>query len=602
MISHFWYKKWGICLFLVLGAFAVFYRVSGYDFVNFDDDLYVTANSRIQSGLSLKNIVWAFRATEIGNWHPVTWISHMLDVQLWGLDSGRHHLVSLLFHMINTLLLFLTLNRMTGALWRSAFVAALFAVHPVNVESVAWVAERKNVLSTFFWMLTVWSYHQYVENPTRVKYLAMILLFMLGLITKPMLVTLPFVLLLLDYWPLQRIQFAPNSISNQARLKSAGRSDSKNRPHPLDGASASFLNLQSRSVWYLIREKIPLLVLSAVSCWVTYLVQQGSGAVRSIEAISLTSRVANALVAYVAYIGKMIFPLRLAVFYPYPAVISAWKIAGAGCILGFLFYLAWKLRTRHPYILVGWFWYIGTLFPVIGLVQIGAQAMADRYGYVPLIGLFIAIVWSVAGFIKKRSPGTKLIVLTAVLIVCFLGMLTWVQVGYWRNSIELYRHAVKVTRDNYLAHNNLGNALLIQGKNDEAYSAYAEALRIYPDYADAHYNIGRLLDTGGKLDAAIIHYEAAIKVNPRFKKAYYNLGNVLANKGSYAEAMGNYDQALQIDPDYAEAHNNLGVVLVRQGKINEALSHFLKAVELKDGYVEARDNLLKALSDMQRFE
>jgi Tfp pilus assembly protein PilF len=344
------------------------------------------------------------------------------------------------------------------------------------------------------------------------------------------------------------------------------------------------------------------LVLSAVSCWLTYLVQQGSGAVRSMEAIPLASRVANALVSYVAYIGKMIFPLRLAVFYPYPAVISMWKIAGACCILVFIFCLAWKLRTRHPYILIGWLWYIGTLFPVIGLVQIGAQAMADRYSYVPLIGLFIAIVWSVAGFTKIRPLGTKLIPLAAALIVGFLGMLTWVQVGYWRNSIELYQHAIKVTRDNYLAHNNLGNALLIQGKNDEAYRSYAEALRIYPDYADAHYNIGRLLDARGKQDAAIIHYGAAIKVNPRFKKAYYNLGNVLARKGSYAEAFGNYDQALQIDPDYAEAHNNLGVVLVRQGKINEALSHFLKAVQLKDGYVEARDNLLKALSDMQRSE
>ena len=602
MISHFWYKKWGICLFLVLVAFAVFYRASGYDFVNFDDDLYVTANSRIQNGLSLKNIVWAFSATEIANWHPVTWVSHMLDVQLWGLDSGRHHLVSLLFHMANTLVLFLALKGMTGALWRSAIVAALFAVHPVNVESVAWVAERKNVLSTFFWMLTVWSYQRYVENPARVKYLAMLLLFMLGLMAKPMLVTLPFVLLLLDYWPLRRMQFAPNSISNQLRLKSAGRSDRKNYPHPLDGASASFPALQSRSVFYLIREKIPLLFLSAVSCWLTYLIQQGSGAVRSMEAIPLTSRVANALVSYAAYIGKMIFPLRLAVFYPYPAVISMWKIAGAGCVLVFIFYLAWKLRTRHPYILVGWLWYFGTIFPVIGLVQIGAQAMADRYAYIPLTGLFIAIVWSVPGFIKIRAPGTKLIPVAAALIVCFLGMLTWVQVGYWKNSIELYQHAVKVTRDNYLAYNNLGNALLVQGKDDEAYSAYAEALRIYPDYADAHYNIGRLLDARGKQYAAIIHYEAAIKVNPRYKKAYYNIGNVKAYSGSYAEAIGNYVQALQIDPDYAEAHNNLGVVLVRQGKINEALSHFQKAVQLKEGYVEARDNLLKALSDMQHSE
>jgi hypothetical protein len=426
MISRFWQEKWGICLFLVLVAFAVFYRLSGYDFVNFDDDLYVTANSRIQSGLTLKNIEWAFSATEIANWHPVTWISHMLDVQLWGLDSGRHHLVNLIFHIANTLLLFLTLNRMTGALWRSAFVAALFAMHPLNVESVAWVAERKNVLSTFFWMLTVWSYNRYVENPARVKYLAMLLLFMLGLMTKPMLVTLPFVLLLLDYWPLKRVQFASNSISGQLRLKAAARSDCKNHPHPLVAAPASFLALQSRSVLYLIRGKIPLLVLSGISCWVTYLVQQGSGAVASMEAIPLTFRVANALVSYVAYMGKMILPFKLAVFYPYPAAIPGWKIAGAGAILILFFGLTWKVRMRHPYVLVGWLWYMGTLVPVIGLVQIGAQAMADRYAYLPLIGLFIAIVWSVPGYTKIRTHGKKMIPAAAVLVVGLLGLMTWV--------------------------------------------------------------------------------------------------------------------------------------------------------------------------------
>ena len=602
MISRFWQKKWGICFFLVLVAFAVFYRLSGYDFVNFDDDLYVTANFRIQSGLTLKNIEWAFSATEIANWHPVTWISHMLDVQLWGLDSGRHHQVNLLFHIANTLLLFLTLNRMTGALWRSAFVAALFAMHPLNVESVAWVAERKNVLSTFFWMLTVRSYIRYVENPARVNYLAMLLFFMLGLMTKPMLVTLPFVLLLLDYWPLKRTQFVPDSISGQLRLKAAARSDYKNHPHPLDAEPASFLALQSRSVLYLIREKIPLLVLSGISCGFTYLVQQGSGAVQSMEAIPLTFRVANALVSYVVYMGKMILPFKLAVFYPLPAAIPGWKIAGAAAILILFFGLTWKVRMRHPYVLVGWLWYMGTLVPVIGLVQIGAQAMADRYAYLTLIGLFIAVVWSVPGSTKIRTHGKKMIPAAAVLVVGLLGLMTWIQVGYWRNSVELYRHAIEVTNDNYLAHHNLGNALLSQGKTDEAYNAYAEALRIYPDYADAHYNIGRLLDTRGKLDAAIIHYKAATRVNPRFKKAYYNMGNVLAHKGSYAEAIRNYSQALRIDPDYAEAHNNIGVVLIRQGKINEAATHFQKAVNLKASYAAAQKNLRKVRNDMKHID
>ena len=407
-------------------------------------------------------------------------------------------------------------------------------------------------------MLTIRSYIRYVENPARAKYLAMLLFFMLGLMTKPMLVTLPFVLLLLDYWPLKRTQFVPDSISGQLRLKAAARSDYKNHPHPLDAEPASFLALQSRSVLYLIREKIPLLVLSGISCGFTYLVQQGSGAVQSMEAIPLTFRVANALVSYVAYMGKMILPFKLAVFYPYPAA--------------------------------------------IGLVQIGAQAMADRYAYLTLIGLFIAVVWSVPGSTKIRTHGKKMIPAAAVLVVGLLGLMTWIQVGYWRNSVELYRHAIEVTNDNYLAHHNLGNALLSQGKTDEAYNAYAEALRIYPDYADAHYNIGRLLDTRGKLDAAIIHYKAATRVNPRLKKAYYNMGNVLAHKGSYAEAIRNYSQALRIDPDYAEAHNNIGVVLIRQGKINEAATHFQKAVNLKANYAAAQKNLRKVRNDMKHID
>lgn len=556
-----WHRSSVVCLLLVLLTLAVYYRLAGYEFINYDDDLYVTANAQVQKGLTLQNMLWAFTATEIANWHPLTWLSHQLDVQLWAMDSGGHHLTSLLFHIANGLVLFLALNQMTGAFWRSAAVAAVFVWHPINVESVAWVAERKNVLSTFFWLLTMWSYSRYAENPARRKYLAVLLFFLLGLMAKPMLVTLPFVLLLLDYWPLKRFQF--------------------------------------KAIFSLIREKIPLFVLAAASCWVTFLAQHGSGAVRSLEAIPLTSRLANALVSYVAYIGKMILPLKLAVFYPFPAAISGGKIAGAGAILIFFSGLAWKARMRHPYVTVGWLWYLGTLVPVIGFVQLGAQAMADRYAYIPLIGLLMAIVWSIP---EIRAPGKKWIAPAAVLAMGVLGTMSWIQAGYWENSIALYRHAIKVTDDNYLAYNNLGNSLLDLNKDAEAKSAYEEALKIYPSYADAHYNMGRLFDTGGKPDAAITHYEAAIKYNPGFKKAYYNLGNLLVRKESYEQAIGNYRKAIQIDPDCAEAHNNLGVLLVRQGKIKEAVSHFLKAVQLNEGYVEARENLRKALSDIQRIE
>jgi len=602
VINRLWLKKSVICLFLALITFVTFSRTLSYDFVNYDDDLYVTANSRVQKGLNMENIVWAFSTTDIANWHPLTWLSHMLDVQLWGMNSGRHHLVNVFFHITNALLLFLTLNRMTGALWCSGFVAVLFAVHPLNVESVAWVAERKNVLSTFFWLLTIWSYCQYVEKPVRVKYLAVILFFMLGLMTKPMLVTLPFVLLLLDYWPLKRFRFAAALTSHQLPFINPSKSDDKSHSHQFDIPSGLSSAFQNRSFLSLIREKIPLFVLSGFSCGVTYLAQNSAGAVRSLEVIPLTSRIANALVSYVGYVGKMIFPLRLAIFYPYPEVILWWRVVGVCFILILICYTAWQVRFRHPYVIIGWFWYLGTLIPVIGLVQVGSQAMADRHAYVPLIGLFIAGVWSVSEFLKVYLSRNKLVPIVATLLIGILFMITWKQIGYWKNSSTLFQHTIDVTTDNYLAHNNLGNAMVHLGKNDEAYQHYTEALRIKPHYADAHYNMGILLTTRDKLDEAIGHYKAAIRSNPYLKKAYYNLGTILQQKGSNAEAIRNFSYALRLDPSFAEAHNNLGVLLARQGKINEAAAHFLKAVHLKTDYIAARKNLQKAQSEMRRID
>ena len=597
-----WQQKSIICLLLVLSTFAIYFRVCSYEFVNYDDDIYVTANAQVQKGLTLKNMAWAFSTTEIANWHPVTWISHMLDVQLWGLDSGRHHLVNLLFHIANTLLLFLTLNRMTGALWRSAFVAALFAMHPLNVESVAWVAERKNVLSTFFWILTMWSYSRYVEKPAAGRYLAMLFLFMLGLMTKPMLVTLPFVLLLLDYWPLNRLQFEAALTSRHFNIHADSQTTGTGDLLQSDVSSVPPAASGNPSILSLIREKIPLFVLAAVSCWVSFLAQQSSGAVRSMEAIPLASRAANALVSYVAYMGKMIFPFKLAVFYPYPAEIPGWKIAGAATVLILFFGLAWKVRMRHPYVLVGWLWYMGTLVPVIGFVQLGAQAMADRYAYVPLVGLFIASIWGVAEIIKNHPNLKKMIPVAAISVVGFFSLMTWMQAGYWKNSVELFQHALDVCPGNYLAHNNLGNAWAGLGQNDAAHNHYAQALQIYPDYADAHYNTGRILAARGQLDEAIDHYQAAIKSNPGLKKAYYNLGTVWAQKGQDAEAIRHFSTALKLDPDYAEAHNNIGVVLIRQGKIDEAAAHFQKAVNLKANDVAAQKNLRKVRNDMKHID
>ena len=564
-----WHNQAVICLFLVLVTFAVFCRVYGYDFVNFDDDVYVTENPQVRSGLTAENIAWAFRAENV-YWHPLTWISHMMDVQIWGLDPGRHHLTNVLFHTLNAMLLFLALNRMTRTLWRSLFVAALFALHPINVESVAWVAERKNVLSTFFMMLTLLAYGFYAAKPGLARYLMVGTLFVLGLLAKPMLVTLPFVFLLLDYWPLDRF------------------------------SSQKTTDDQNRGALSLILEKIPLFLLAGISIFVSSVSVQ---AIKSLEAVPMTMRLSNALVSYMKYMGKMFWPFNLAVFYPYPQSISAGQLLGSIIILVMVSGFAIFLLKQHAYFAVGWFWYLGTLVPVCGLVQAGLwPAMADRWAYIPLIGLFITIVWGIAELAEGRAFFRKSILIAAILVLGILCATTGLQLGYWKNSVELFQHTIEITVNNAVAHNNLGNALLSLDDQDEAYQQYAEALRIRPDYANAHYNMARLLTDRGQLDEALGHYEAAIRSNPRQVKAYYNRGIILAQKGDDSAAIHNFLQALQLDPGFAEAHNNLGVVLIRQGKFKEAASHFAEAVQLNSNYTTARRNLQKALNDMRSFD
>ena len=374
-----------VCLFLIITTFAVYWQVHNHDFINLDDDLYITENDQVQKGLSRESVVWAFTTTHAANWHPLTWLSHMVDFQLYGLNPKGHHLTNVFFHLLNTLLLFFVLQRMTGALWRSGFVAALFALHPLHVESVAWVAERKDVLSTLFWLLTIWAYTWYVERPRRTRYLLTLLTFTLGLMAKPMLVTLPFVLLLLDYWPLGRFQVGQLDTA----LSAPGQA-----------------SLSTRSVWSqtlrLIWEKAPFFALAAASSIVTFLVQKGGGAVRPWERFPITIRIANGLVSYVKYMGKMIWPSDLAVFYPHPgASLPIWQAVAAGLLLLSISIAAIRLAKNHPYLAVGWLWYLGTLVPIIGFVQVGGQALADRYTYVSLIGLFIIIAWGVSDIVAK---------------------------------------------------------------------------------------------------------------------------------------------------------------------------------------------------------
>lgn len=563
-----------ICLFLVIATLLVYWQVRNYSFVNYDDRQYVTHNHYVNTGFTLDSIKWSFTAIHASNWHPLTWLSHMLDCQIYGMNSGQHHLTNVLLHILNTLLLFLVFKRMTGKLWQSGFVAALFALHPLHVESVAWVAERKDLLSTFFWMLTLWSYTRYVEHSEFKQYLLAVLFFMLGLLAKPMLVTLPFVLLLLDYWPLRRFE-----------LGSRGGN-----------------NLQQRRFNFnLLWEKIPLFFLSAVSSVVTYLAQESSGAVNSLAVIPFHIRIANATVSYASYIGKMIWPHKLAVFYPYPESIVSWKIAGAGMLLvGISVIVCIMVRTK-PYVAVGWLWYIGTLVPVIGIVQVGVQKMADRYTYVTLIGLFIIIAWGVPDIsVRWRYKRVILAVSTTFILSAFM-ICTWFQVKHWENSITLFEHALKVTEDNSIAHINLGEALAGQGKIDEAVRHYNEALRIKPNLAAPHLNLGVALKEGGNLSDAINHFTKVLGLKSDCAEAHYELGDTLNRKGDFASAIEHYLEAVRIKPDYAKVYNNLGVILARQNKDKEAIVQFHKAVQIDSTYAGAYYNLGKIFTHQGKF-
>ena len=558
MIGNRFYRKTLISLFLVIVTLSVYRQVNNHEFINYDDDLYVTANHHVRSGLTLRGIIWSFTTGHAKNWHPLTWLSHMLDVQLYGMNPGQHHMTNLLFHLMNTLLLFLVFRRMTGHVWRSGFVAILFALHPLHVESVAWVAERKDVLCAFFWMLTVWSYIRYVERPGVYRYLVILLFFILGLMSKPMIVTLPFVLLLLDYWPLGRLRY-PKSIDSI----------------PL---------YSNPPVFHLVWEKIPLFILSALSSIATFLVQQSGGALGSLNEYSLSVRIANALVSQASYIGKMVWPFHLAILYPHPGTLPFWKVAGASLLLVSISLMALWVMRPHPWFIVGWLWYMGTLVPVIGIVQVGFQGMADRYTYVPLIGIFIIIVWGVselvAGWRYKKIVfgtigGASLLILMAT---------TWVQAGYWKNSITLFERALEVTSNNYVAYNNLGNALAARGKTSEAIGHYLDALLINPDYAAAYNNLGLALVKEGRTSEAIGRYSEALRINPDFKEGHNNLGIAFAKHGNTTEAIWHYTRALQIDPGYSRAHINLGGALVAQGKPEKAIYHYSEVLRINSGY------------------
>ncbi len=590
---------------------AVFFPVWRFDFVSLDDPWYVTANAEVLKGLTWHGVLWAFTTGSEFYWHPLTWLSHMLDVQLYGLNAGGHHVTNLILHVTATLLLFAALRRMTGAVGRSAFVAAAFAIHPLHVEPVAWVAERKEVLSAVCWMLTLLAYERYARDPRWPRYAAVVAAFLLGLMAKPMIVTLPAVLLLLDAWPLGRL--------------------------PLSGDIRGRL----RGTWPLLREKLPLFALALASGVVTFFNQYAAGAVRELGNYAFSFRLANAAVSYVTYILRMFWPADLAGFYPYPRSLSGWTVVG--CAVALLAVSVLVLRAwRRPYLIVGWFWFTVTLLPVIGLIQVGDQAMADRFVYVPLIGLFIVVAWGVPELQEKlerrRRPDAAagqqqtgwMTAGAAVVVIAACAAMSAVQLQYWKDSLALWERAAAVTRDNHRAHANLAELMERQGNIDRAIAEYTEGIRIVPGAtdlrkrlslllirrdrlpeaadqllnvvrldpadADARNNLGVILEQQGRPDDALAQYSEALRLRPADARAHANVADVLGGMGRFTEAAAEYRESLRIEPRHPNRRYNLAITLFRLGETREAMQQLSAVLEIDPSFEPAR----RALQQMTR--
>jgi tetratricopeptide (TPR) repeat protein len=563
------YRTILMCAALAIITFAAFGQVLFYKFIDFDDNVYVTKNPHVQGGLSRQSIVWAFRTPYASFWHPLTMLSYMLDYQLFGLNPFGYHLTNVLLHIANTLLLFIILNEMTGGFWKSAFVAAAFALHPLHVESVAWVAERKDVLSTLFWMLTMLAYLQYVRRPNIIRYSLTLFAFALGLMAKPMLVTLPFVLLLLDYWPLERLKE-----STDIRYKWSGP------PGRIK----------------LILEKIPFLILSAVFSVITIFAQKPKQALAMVWSVAM--RISNAMVSYLVYMRKTIWPSGLAVFYPYPgSTLPLWQAVVAFVVLVGISVFVIRLIPRYKYLPVGWLLFAGTLVPVIGLVQIGSYAMADRFTYIPLTGLFIIIAWGADELMASRRRGKIALGISATAVLSALLICTGFQVRYWRDSVTLFKHAIKVTANNVVAYNGLGVTYDNLGRLTEAIEAFQQAIRIRPAYTDAYYNVvaynglGVTYDKLGRRQEAIEAFQQAIRIMPAYTDAYYNLGITYSNLGLWTEAIEAFQQAIKLKPDYVDAYNNLGNAYDEFGYRQEAIEAYKQAIKIKPDNSEAHYNL-----------
>jgi tetratricopeptide (TPR) repeat protein len=552
---------------LILSTLLVFWQVRNFDFTGYDDNSYIYENPHVLKGITADSIIWAFTTSHTGYWHPLTWLSLMLDCQIFGAKPGPIHVVNVVFHIINTILLFAIFNRMTARIWPSAFVAAAFALHPMHVESVAWIAERKDVLSTLFFLLTLAAYINYVRRRGFFPYLLTLLLFVLGLLAKPMLVILPFVLLLLDYWPLNRFLNSKFSILNS------------------------------------IFEKVPFFVLAAVSGVITFLAQHNVGTVAGIDILPLKYRFANVFLSYARYIGKLFVPQNLAVFYP-PDIhtFKPWQVAMYILLFILITILVILFGRNRKFLPVGWFWFIGTLVPVIGLVQVGAQAYADRYTYIPYIGLFIMLAWGLPDFLSKLPQRKIILGPLMIIVLATLGILAHRQVGFWKNGLTLFSHAIEVTQNNVVAHDELGNAYLRLGRYQDAIESYKRSIKIKPDYAESHYNLGVSYLNIGRFQDALESCMRAVKIKPDYAEAYNGLGTVYLNIGRFQDALESYRQAIKIRPDYAEAHYNLGVIYDKLGRWQDSIEAYKQAIKIKADFTGAYNNLGVAYLNIGSFQ
>jgi Tfp pilus assembly protein PilF len=550
-----------ICLGLALIVILPFYQTSQFKFVHYDDAIYILGNKNIQAGFNWSSVSWAFTTLFGCNWHPLTWLSFMLDYKMYGTNAGGYHLTNVLIHLVNTLLLFLIFGRMTGGLWKSGFVAALFAVHPLHVESVAWVMERKDVLSAMFWLLTMAAYAYYADKPSLKRYGWVFIAFGLGLMSKPMLVTLPAVLFLLDYWPLRRFE---------------------------EGAFVAGRRL--------ILEKIPLIAMSAVVSVITIYAQDLSGALKSLGDIDLSDRMVNAVVSYGGYVAKMLQPVNLAVFYPYPTSFPLSLLLPSVALLVALCLLSFKYIRTAPYLAIGWLWYLITLLPVCGLIQVSEQAMADRYTYIPLIGLFIIIAWGIPDLLKGNTFYRYFIPVVAGTTILLMVILTFQQVGVWRDSRVLFEHAIAVTEGNFLAHNNLGIYLLGRKRFAEAESHFEKVVQIKPGNEKYLNNLGLALFRQDRYDEAMKYYLRAIAINPLFAGSYYHAADVCLQSGREDEALEYYKKALQLSPGNAGAENNVAEILIGQEKLDEAIIYLRAAIKHHPDYAVARNTLAVVLT------